>query len=215
MLLNFLNKPWGYSENNTGTLFACCMLLFVLSSTRELYYTEYKIILDILRLGCVSLIVLINAKLYKTSAKFFILALVLIFYCILTGSIFVGQILLALLFSFIFMKRGFRDLISPAITWSIFAIAILMGLSILGVIDSGVGYNPLSEENNIVIEYKYDWGFWHPNIISHLLSGCILASFYLGHKKQFFWSSLLYIVVLTETVSRTYFVMLIVLMWYF
>ena len=197
-------------------LLVAVFLLFIISSTRNVFETPtLKLLFDETRIVLLTCFFLISVRAIKINFIGIVFLGIAIIKVTFDGDLFIGQLVVGIFISRLLFDLERNEVIASLVSWSTIAIVTVIFFVKIGFIESKIGFNPIAASTILAIEHKEDWGFWHPNIISSLLAGCMVASFYIGNRKFFALSIIAYLVVLTGTVSRTFLFIPIILIIFF
>lgn len=201
-----------------NTLLSISVALFYFSSLKIIYdHSIIKMAFDISRLCILFIIIILTNRSMLLVNKYMILYLAASFVTLLfnyNNSFFYHTFLSAVLVLSLHVNNiKLDDILGKSLHTSLYIIVMILLFVKAGIIDGSVGYNPLGEISQIVVSYKYDWGFWQFNTISNIVTGCIVASYYVGRIKLLSFFLLLYVFILTETVSRTFVVIPVIILW--
>ncbi|AZE62674.1 MULTISPECIES: hypothetical protein [Pseudomonas fluorescens group] len=206
------NPATGRGQISRGRLAAIALAVsfsaYIISSLQPVFENPgLRLLIDSLRVLGLLVVLLVYLKYVKINLLFLGLAALAVAGVVVARDVFFAQLVVGLLFARLLFKAGFESLVGRALEVSLLFLCVIVAGVKFGYIDSKVGINPLAATSTaFVVEKKEYWGFWQPNIISMLVSGCLIAAFYLGRSRLYWVAMLVYLMVLTGTVSRTFLV---------
>lgn len=185
--------------------FLTIVCAFIISSLKFIYeFPELKKNIDFFRLSLVSFVFFISFRMVRFNVAIFIFSIVSFPYILFKFDVFAFQLIVGLLLAWFVFNFDYERILIKSLMWAIFLLAGVVFLVKIGAIESGVGVNHLASQSTFIVEHKDDWGFWHPNVVSFLVIACIISSFYLSAYRIYILSLIIYTLILTGTVSRTF-----------
>jgi len=187
------------------TIFSIMIVMFVISSLRFIYEVpSLKKDIDVFRLFIVCFIFLIFLIKTKINMAILVFSLISIPYVLLKLDVFGFQVVVGLIISWTVFNFDHKQIVIQSIQVTNFLLIIVIFLVKFGMLEATVGVNNLASQSDLIVANKYDWGFWHPNVVSFFAVGCIICSFYYSSYKTYILSLIVYAFILTATVSRTF-----------
>lgn len=163
-----------------------------------------KIYLDIARAAILLSFLLITIKTTPYNSKLIMLCLYSMLCVTVFHDMFILEITTGLLVALTINKKNTRNYLKISILATLFVVIPAMFLAKIGIINSVVFIAPSTADNTLTAASKDTFGFWHPNQITLLVAGSLLASFYIDSKKLLLVCLLTYAVLLGGTISRTF-----------
>lgn len=189
-----------------ATALAVSFGAYIISSLQPVFDNPgLRLLADSFRVAGLLVVLVLFLRHVKLNLVSFGLATLALLGLLLARDVFFAQLVVGLLFAWLLFKAGFAPLAGRTLGVSLVLLCLVVAAVKLGFIESKVGFNPLASTTTaFVVEKKEFWGFWQPNIISALVSGCLITAFYLGRNRLYWLAMLVYLVVLSGTVSRTF-----------
>lgn len=201
-----LNSPFSISLSAASTYFlAFAFLIYSAGLLDVIMHSDgLKIYLDIIRALLLLGFLLLTIKVTPYNSKGLMFCLYALLCVIIFHDMFILEVATGLLVAFTINKKNPTTYLKLAIIATLLVVIPAMLLAKLGIINSVVFIAPSTADNTLTAASKDAFGFWHPNQITLLVSGCLLASFYISDKKLVAFCIITYAVLLESTISRTF-----------
>lgn len=191
-------------------------ILFALSSTQEIYYNpSIKMVFDIARGASILIFIALYAFNYSISRKILIAGFFFLIWSIAFKDWFFLDAGCGFILSSLIIRLDRDRIICSTAWWLILITTLTVALAKLGLIQSATFTNTLYSDVAFSTGSKESLGFWQPNVVSLLVISCMIAGFYLDNKRIIFTTTIVYLFIVQETVSRTYIPIPIVIFIYY
>lgn len=200
------NNPFSISSSSASAyLLALTFLIYSAGLLDIIMHSDgLKIYLDMSRALILLCFLLLTVKVTPYDSKGLMFCLYALLCVIIFHDMFILEVATGLLVAFTINKKNTTTYIKLAIIATLLVVIPAMLLAKMGVINSVVFIAPSTADTTLTAASKDTFGFWHPNQITLLVAGCLLASFYIGNRKLLILCILTYAVLLGSTISRTF-----------
>ena len=186
-------------------LIVSSFVVFAISSIGEINSDQgKKLLLDSIRASLILSAIIYHAALRKVKISTLLISLAAVSWGGILGDYFIIDAALGFLISTIISKEDQASILNKS-AWGVVIVTIItITLSKLGLIESKTFTNTLFNEVSLSTASKESFGFWHPNIASLFVVSCMICSFLTKNRALLFCSFALYLLIILETITRTY-----------
>lgn len=163
-----------------------------------------KIYLDIARALTLLFFLFLSINITPYNSKGVMLCLYALLSIVIFHDMFILEATTGTLVALTIYQKNTTQYIRLSIIATLIVVIPAMALAKTGVINSVVFVPPNAEDKVLTAASKDTFGFWHPNQITLLVAGCLLASFYINNRKLILICFATYLVLLSSTISRTF-----------